>query len=107
MRECTSKEKYLNAEQQDEILALGRLDTGSHQHKTLSYAITEENCTQNWIIVGPKNQNSKHDFVGYLDYNVGQDKGNPRIYFGWTLANLIELVYTPPRAQILFVADLI
>jgi hypothetical protein len=46
MRECTSKEKYLNAEQQDETLALGRLDTGSHQHKTLSYAITEENCTQ-------------------------------------------------------------
>ena len=62
---------------------------------------------KNWIIVGPKNKNSKHYLVGYLDYNIGQDKGNPRIYFGRTLANLIELVYTPPRAQILLVADLI
>jgi hypothetical protein len=35
MRECTRKEKDLNAEQQDETLALGRLDTGNYQDKKL------------------------------------------------------------------------
>lgn len=54
---------------------------------------------KNWIIVGPKNQNSKDSLVGYFDYYVGQDKSNPGIYFRWTLANLIALVYTTPRVH--------
>lgn len=42
---------------------------------------TDETVPKNRIIVTRKHQNSKHNLIGHLDYNVGQDESNPRTDF--------------------------
>ena len=44
-----------------------------------------------WIIVTNIHQDSHDNLVGYLDYDIGEDKGDPRINFGRALADLLLL----------------